>query len=289
VSDNGAGLAALLAIAMAIKSSAGADLWDRLLLVANVGEEGEGNLCGIRHLCKQPDLMRQISSFVVLDGAATDHITTQALGSRRFELVFTGAGGHSWSDFGIGNPVHALSRAIAQFVDNRPVDPRAVPKVAVNVGIIEGGASVNAIPAVARAKVDIRSESNDKIDQLVSALHTAVVRAEEVENSRAAGAKVSAKMREIGSRPAASLGSDAPIVNTIRAVDAYLGIRSRLDCASTDANIPLSMGIPAVCIGAGGHGGGAHTLSEWYRPDGRDLGLKRVLLTLALLLNESAA
>jgi tripeptide aminopeptidase len=225
----------------------------------------------------------------VLDGAATDHITTQALGSRRFELVFTGAGGHSWSDFGIGNPVHALSRAIAQFVDNRPVDPRAVPKVAVNVGIIEGGASVNAIPAVARAKVDIRSESNDKIDQLVSALHTAVVRAEEVENSRAAGAKVSAKMREIGSRPAASLGSDAPIVNTIRAVDAYLGIRSRLDCASTDANIPLSMGIPAVCIGAGGHGGGAHTLSEWYRPDGRDLGLKRVLLTLALLLNESAA
>jgi tripeptide aminopeptidase len=289
VSDNGAGLAALLAVAMAIKSSASADLWDRLLLVANVGEEGEGNLCGIRHLCKQPDLMRQISSFVVLDGAATDHITTQALGSRRFELVFTGAGGHSWSDFGIGNPVHALSRAIAQFVDNRPVDPRAVPKVAVNVGIIEGGASVNAIPAVARAKVDIRSESNDKIDQLVSALHTAVVRAEEVENSRAAGAKVSAKMREIGSRPAASLGSDAPIVNTIRAVDAYLGIRSRLDCASTDANIPLSMGIPAVCIGAGGHGGGAHTLSEWYRPDGRDLGLKRVLLTLALLLNESAA
>jgi acetylornithine deacetylase/succinyl-diaminopimelate desuccinylase-like protein len=157
----------------------------------------------------------------------------------------------------------------------------------VNVGIIEGGASVNAIPAMARAKVDIRSESNDKIEQLVAALYAAVTRAEDIENSRAAGAKVSARIREIGSRPAARLPNDAPIISRIRAVDAHLGIRSRLDCASTDANIPLSMGIPAVCIGAGGQGGGAHTTGEWYRPDGRDLGLKRVLLTLALLLDDS--
>jgi tripeptide aminopeptidase len=286
VSDNGAGLAALLAVAKAIKTTGQAEIWSRLLLVANVGEEGEGNLCGIRHICRQPHLMQRISAFVVLDGAATDHITTQALGSRRFELTFTGAGGHSWSDFGIGNPVHALSRAIAQFVDNRPIDPRANPRVSVNVGIIEGGASVNAIPAMARAKVDIRSESNDKIEQLVVSLQAAVTRAEDIENARAAGARVSAKIREIGSRPAAKLSSDAPIVNRIRSVDAHLGIRSRLDCASTDANIPLSMGIPAVCIGAGGQGGGAHTTGEWYRSDGRDFGLKRVLLTLALLLDD---
>lgn len=286
VSDNGAGLAALLAVARAIRTSPSCDLWRRLLLIANVGEEGEGNLCGIRHLCKQADLIQVISAFVVLDGAATDHITTQALGSRRFELSFSGPGGHSWSDFGIGNPVHALSRAVAQFVDNRPIDPRANPKVSVNVGIIEGGASVNAIPAIARAKVDIRSESNEKIEQLVSALHAAVTRAEDIENARAAGAKVTGKIREIGSRPAARLPNEAPIVTTLRAVDAHLGIRSRLDCASTDANIPLSMGIPAVCIGAGGQGGGAHTTSEWYCPDGRDLGLKRVLLSLALLLDD---
>jgi tripeptide aminopeptidase len=288
VSDNGAGLAALLAVAKAIKSiPAAPDNWNRLLLVANVGEEGEGNLCGIRHLCRQTELIQRISAFLVLDGAATDHITTQALGSRRFELVFAGMGGHSWSDFGIGNPVHALSRAIAYFVDHRPVDPRSTPRVSVNVGIIEGGASVNAIPAGARAKVDIRSESNEKIEQLVAALQNAVVRAEEAENARATGAKITARVREIGSRPAARLPNDAPIVARVRAVDAHLGIRSRLDCASTDANIPLSMGIPAVCIGAGGQGGGAHTTAEWYRSDGRDLGLKRVLLTLALLLEDS--
>jgi tripeptide aminopeptidase len=290
VSDNGAGLAALLAVAKAVKSSAdSADIWSRLLLVANVGEEGEGNLSGIRHLCSQPEMIQQIAAFLVLDGAATDHITTHALGSRRFEIQFAGAGGHSWSDFGIANPVHALSRAISLFVDQRPIDPRSTPKVSVNVGLIEGGASINAIPASARAKIDIRSESNEKIEQLVGVLQNAVARAEEVENSRSIGAKVTAKVREIGSRPAARLPNDAPIVARIRSVDAHLGIRSRLDCASTDANIPLSMGIPAVCIGAGGHGGGAHTAGEWYRSDGRDLGLKRVLLTLALLLQDSAA
>jgi len=288
VSDNGAGLAALLAVAKAIQSTnRSADIWNRLLLVANVGEEGEGNLSGIRHLCSQPELIRRICAFLVLDGAATDHITTHGLGSRRFEIVFSGSGGHSWSDFGIANPVHALSRAISLFVDQRPVDPRSTPKVSVNVGIIEGGASINAIPASARAKVDIRSESNDKIEQLVTVLQNAVARAEDVENSRATGAKVTAKVREIGRRPAAQLANDAPIVARIRSVDAHLGIRSRLDCASTDANIPLSMGIPAVCIGAGGQGGGAHTTGEWYRSDGRDLGLKRVLLTLALLIQDS--
>jgi tripeptide aminopeptidase len=289
VSDNGAGLAALLAIAKAIKSTPDHVLWDRLLLIANVGEEGEGNLCGMRQICRPPAPPGGIGAFIVLDGAATDHITTQALGSRRYEVMFTGAGGHSWSDFGIGNPVHALSRAIASFIDHRPVDPAATPKVAVNVGIIEGGAGVNAIAASARAKVDIRSESNEKMEQLVTALQNAVARAEDVENSRAAGAKVTARVKEIGSRPAARLPHDAPILARVRAVDAHLGIRSRIDCASTDANIPLSMGIPAICIGAGGQGGGAHTTSEWYRSDGRDLGLKRVLLTAALLLQDGAA
>ena len=292
VSDNGAGLAALLALAKAVQSlpvTVKLETWGRLLLVANVGEEGEGNLAGIRHICGQPDLVRSIAAFLVLDGAATDHITCQALGSRRFEVTFTGSGGHSWSDFGIGNPVHALNRAMAAFIDARPLDPRSVPKVAVNVGIIEGGSSVNSIPASARAKVDIRSENNEKIDELVAALHHAVSRAEETENGRALGPKVTVKIREIGSRPAAKLASDAPLLRFLRAVDAHLGIRARLDCASTDANIPLSMGIPAVSIGAGGQGGGAHTSAEWYSPAGRDLGLKRVLLTAALLLRDSAA
>ena len=112
-------------------------------------------------------------------------------------------------------------------------------------------------------------------------------RARELENQRATGGKVTSKLKEIGSRPAATLPDDAPILQYVRAVDAHLGVRSHLDCSSTDANIPLSLGIPAISSGAGGMGGGAHTTQEWFRPEGRDLGLKRIFLTLLLLLRNS--
>ncbi len=286
VSDNGAGLAALLAVARNWKSCPKPPgLASGLALVANVGEEGEGNLLGMRHLCKQAPLGRKIDSFVVVDGAGIDHITTHALGSRRFEISFTGAGGHSWSDFGVGNPIHALCRAVALFSDT-PLDGRL--KSAINVGIIEGGSSVNAIPQMARAKVDIRSESNPRIDELVAALQTAVDRARDVENQRATGGKIAGKLKEIGARPAAALADDAPILQYVREVDAHLGIRAHTDTSSTDANIPLSMGIPAVALGGGGVGGGAHTTQEWFRPDGRDLALKRILLVLLLLMRNGA-
>jgi acetylornithine deacetylase/succinyl-diaminopimelate desuccinylase-like protein len=285
-SDNGAGLAALLAVARVWKSyGAGAELPSGLLLVANVGEEGEGNLLGIRHLFKQSPLAKKIRAFVVVDGANTDHITNRALGSRRFEVSFSGPGGHSWSDYGVGNPIHALCRAVALFAETRL---EGAPKSAVNVGLIEGGASVNAIAQAARAKVDVRSESNEKMEELVKTLSAAVDRARDMENQRASGGKVTAKLREIGSRPAALLPDDAAILQYVRAVDAHLGIRSHLDCSSTDANIPLSLGIPAIAIGGGGAGGGAHTSQEWYRPEGRDLGLKRIFLTLLLLLRDQA-
>ena len=284
VSDNGAGLAALLAVARAWKNCQKTlDLHSNLLLVANVCEEGEGNLNGMRHLCKQTPLARQIGAFVVVDGANTDHITTRALGSRRFEILFTGPGGHSWSDFGLGNPVHALCRAVALFSETRL---EGAPKSAINVGLIEGGSSVNAIAQTARAKVDIRSESNEKMDELVDILSGAVDRARDLENQRATAGKVGAKLKEIGSHPAAALPDGATILQYIRTVDAHLGIRSHLDCSSTDANIPLSMGIPALAIGAGGVGGGAHTTQEWFRPEGRDLGLKRILLLLLLLMRD---
>jgi acetylornithine deacetylase/succinyl-diaminopimelate desuccinylase-like protein len=284
VSDNGAGLAALLAVARAWKNCPRpTDLSANLLLVANVGEEGEGNLLGMRHLAKQ-SLARKIQAFLVLDGANTDHITSRALGSRRFEIAFTGPGGHSWSDYGVGNPLHALCRAVALFAEAR-LD--GAPKSAVNVGLIEGGSSVNAIPQMARAKVDIRSETNEKMDELVDLLSGAVDRARELENQRATGGKVAAKLKEIGARPAAALPDNAPILQCVRAVDAHLGIRSHLDCSSTDANIPMSLGIPAIAIGGGGAGGGVHTTQEWYRPEGRDLGLKRIFLTLLLLMRDS--
>jgi tripeptide aminopeptidase len=287
VSDNGAGLAALLAIARVWSICKDMpDLPLGLLLVANVGEEGEGNLRGMRHLCQDSRLARRVDSFVVVDGANTDHITTRGLGSRRFEITFTGTGGHSWSDYGVGNPLHALCRAVALFSETRL---EGAPKSAFNVGLIEGGSSVNAIPQSARAKVDIRSESNHKLDELVDLLSAAVDRARDAENQRASGGKVSAKLREIGSRPAAALPDNAAILQYVRAVDAHLGVRSHLDTSSTDANIPLSLGIPALAIGAGGLGGGAHTTQEWFRPEGRDLGLKRIFLILLLLMRHPAA
>jgi acetylornithine deacetylase/succinyl-diaminopimelate desuccinylase-like protein len=237
----------------------------------------------MRHLCKQSAIGKRIEAFLVIDGADTGHITTRALGSRRFEVAFTGPGGHSWSDYGVGNPLHALCRAVGLFTETRI---QGSPKSAVNVGLIEGGSGVNAIAQSARAKVDIRSESNRKVDELVESLESAVERAKEFENQRATAGKVTARVKEIGSRPAAELPESARILQYLRAVDAHLGIRSHLDTSSTDANIPLSLGIPTVAIGGGGAGGGAHTTQEWYRPEGRDLGLKRILLTLLLLMGD---
>lgn len=280
VSDNGAGLAALLAVAAALKAcGTRPDL--PMVLVANVGEEGEGNLSGMRYLCRSP-LASRIRSFLILDGPSTEHITWQALASRRFDVSFSGPGGHSWSDYGIGNPVHALSRAITLFTD-KSQNGTSSPRSSFNFGVVEGGSSINSIPSQARAKVDIRSESAARINELASFLTACVEKALEIENDRASGGKVSAKVKEIGSRPGGQLADDAYILTVMRAVDQHLAIRSRLDCASTDANIPLSLGLSAVSIGAGGQGGGAHTSSEWFHPEGREFGLRRILLAIHLL------
>lgn len=286
VSDNGAGLTALLAIARAINSSpARAEDFRNLIFVANVGEEGEGNLSGMRYLCRQSNTGSRIHAFVILDGPNLEHITSQALASRRFDVTISGPGGHSWSDYGFANPVHALARAIASFTDHRlPIN--SSPRSSYNFGIIEGGSSINSIPTQAHTKVDIRSESPARLDEIAALLTSTVERALEMENDRATGAKVTAKIKEIGSRPGGRLRDDAYILQAVRGVDSYLGIRSHLDCASTDANVPLSMGLAAISIGAGGHGGGAHTPQEWFHPEGRELGLKRILLTLSLLLRD---
>ncbi len=284
VSDNGAGLCALLAVAGALRASAQATQLP-LMLVANVGEEGEGNLSGMRYLCKQSPLATRIQSFLILDGPSTDHITWQALASRRFDVTVSGPGGHSWSDYGIGNPVHAISRAITLFTD-KGQNGLSSPRSSFNFGIVEGGSSINSIPSSARTKVDIRSESPTRINELATFLTTCVEKALEIENDRATNGKVSGKIKEIGSRPGGQLPDNAYLLRVLRAVDSHLGIRSRLDCASTDANIPLSIGMPAVSIGTGGQGGGAHSAAEWFHPDGREFGLRRILLALYLLARE---
>lgn len=281
VSDNGAGLAALLALAGAW--SAAPPFGNGVaapVLIANVGEEGEGNLSGMRYLCRAANATRP-RMFLVLDGPGTEHITCRALGSRRFEVVVSGPGGHSWSDHGAGNPVHAISRAITAFTDSVPETNEG--RASFNFGLVCGGSSINSIPSEARAKVDLRAENPSQIERMSGLLERAVNTAIEVENARATRGRVSAKIREIGSRPGGALAENAPILEAVRAVDAFLGIRSSLDCSSTDANIPLSLGLPAISIGAGGQGGGAHTLAEWFHPEGREVGLRRIVLTLCLL------
>lgn len=288
VSDNGAGLAGLLALAGAIQASPPmTDLQRGALLLANVCEEGEGNLNGMRHFCEDSPLAAKAGAFLVLDGPAIDHITSTALESRRYEISFSGPGGHSWSDFGMANPVHALGRAIAYFLEQQAAFAAAGAGYSYNFGWIEGGTGVNSIPTLARSKVDLRSETSEGMEGLYRLLTTAVERGAAAENEQAVAGRVSARVRPIGLRPGGRLPEGSALLRFLRAVDAHLGIRAKLDCASTDANIPLPKGFQAVSIGAGGAGGGAHTPSEWYHPRGRDLGLKRIFLTLCLLLRDS--
>jgi di/tripeptidase len=251
-----------------------------VLLIGNVGEEGEGDLRGMRHIFQQPQWSQSIASLVALDGAGTDTIIAEALGSRRYELTVSGQGGHSWSDFGLPNPIVAIARIIERFA--RTSVP-ASPKTTYNVGTIRGGTSVNSIPESATIRVDTRSASVIELDRLERALHDAVDEIMPQMKGRKRQEALAAEVRVIGNRPAADLSSEAHLLKVVRAVDGQLNNQARIQRASTDANIPLSLGREAIAIGAGGSGGGAHTLSEWYDPAGRDLGLKRILLlTLAL-------
>jgi tripeptide aminopeptidase len=277
ISDNGAGLVALIALARAIRE-ARIKPQRTILFVADVGEEGEGNLRGMRAVVDA--YKSRLRAVIVLDGSATDHVTTKALASRRLEAVITGPGGHSWSDFGMANPINALVRASVRFINTKVP---AMPRTTFNLGQIEGGTSVNSIPFEAKLKVDIRSESEDELARLESALRECVnagVR-DEMESSRdRSKGKLEWKVEPLGSRPGGELSPDSPLLAALRAADDYVGNQSHAERSSTDANIPLSQGIDAISIGAGGNGGGAHSLQEWYEPAGREMGLKRALLTL---------
>jgi tripeptide aminopeptidase len=280
ISDNGAGLAAVWALAAVIKDC-GLRMTRPVVLMGNVGEEGDGNLRGMRHLFAQERWRDGISALLVVDGAGVDSIVAEALGSRRFEVTISGPGGHSWSDFGVPNPIVALARAI-DLISELPLP--STPKTTINVGTIEGGTSVNTIPETASMRVDVRSSDPSELDRLERALHDCVSHAvTDTQAPRSVHKHLKFEIRVVGDRPAAELRLDAPILHAVRAADAQLGIKSRIHRASTDANIPLSLGIDALAIGAGGSGGGAHTLHEWFEPLGRDTGLKRILLATLVL------
>jgi acetylornithine deacetylase/succinyl-diaminopimelate desuccinylase-like protein len=288
ISDNAAGLAAIAALARALSVS-GVHTKKTIVLVGDVGEEGEGNLRGVRAL--MDEYGSRLADVIAVDGPSTDYITTQGIASRRFEVTVTGPGGHSWSDFGEPNPITALSRGIVRF---SAIHLPASPRSSFNFGVIEGGTSVNSIPARAWVKVDLRSEDETELARLDKSLRDAIVAGvnEELSSSRARSGDDYAQLdrsalhvdfRSLGTRPAGALPKDSPLLATMRSVDSYLGNRSRLERSSTDANIPLSLGIPAIAVGGGGRGGGSHTQEEWYDPAGRDLGLKRLYLAAIAL------
>jgi len=279
ISDNGAGLGALVGLARAL-AECKVSTAKTIVLAGDVGEEGEGNLRGIHALVEAYG--SRLAAVIALDGPSADHITTQGIASRRIEVSITGTGGHSWSDFGTPNPITAISRGIVRFSSIAiPADPRST----FNFGFIEGGTSVNSVPSHAAVKADLRSEDERESARLEAVLRDTMQRGlnDEISSSRAAPDALQLNFRSLGTRPAGKLPDDSPLLATIRGVDRYLGNFSRLEKSSTDANLPLSLGIAAVAIGGGGKGGGSHTPEEWYDPAGRELGLKRLFLTITSL------
>ncbi|MFZ0335894.1 MAG: M20/M25/M40 family metallo-hydrolase [Candidatus Acidiferrales bacterium] len=275
ISDDGTGLATIAGLARAM-DQAKLKTEATVVFCADVGEEGEGNLRGIRELLNT--YKDRIRAVIAIDGAATDYVTTVALGSRRLEVSIEGPGGHSWSDFGMPNPITALARGIVEF-SRTPIPEE--PRSTFNFGVISGGNSVNSIPTQADVKVDLRSEDEGELGRLESELRKAFADAVGAEMAAASeGSPLTLKINVIGVRPVGKLADDSPLLTAIENADRYLGNRSRLERSSTDANLPLSLGIPAIAIGGGGEGGGAHSLNEWYDPAERELGLKRALLTI---------
>ncbi len=282
--DNAAGVTGLLAIAAALLD-ASITLPCPVLFIGNVGEEGEGDLRGMRYLYQRSPWHDRIAAHIVLDGAGHEVAVTEALGSRRFLATITGPGGHSWTDAGSPNPIAILSRAIAAL--EQPRESRTT----LNVGTIEGGSSVNAIPEQASARFDLRSTSSEELVCLEVELHRAIedavlsANAAAAEIRKRANAQAAFTIERIGDRPAGRLEAavnGTMLYDDLLAVDRHLGIRTEPRIASTDANIPLSLGIAAISIGAGGDGGGIHTRNEWYDATQRELALKRILLLLML-------
>jgi acetylornithine deacetylase/succinyl-diaminopimelate desuccinylase-like protein len=280
IGDDCRGLAVLLAVARGLRDTTIATTGD-IVFVGTVGEEGPGNLRGVRHLFERQSAGR-VDYFISVDGTGLG-LTSRAVGSHRYRVTIKGPGGHSYGDFGMPNPIHALGRAIAAIGD---FTVPAAPRTTFSVGIITGGTSVNSIAMNGAMDVDLRSESQVALDSLDAALRRAVAGAVEAEHARwpRSAARLTAEWAEIGKRPAGAQPDSAPIVRTALASAQALGFAPRTSASSTDANIPMSLRIPAITMDGGGRGDGAHSLGEWY-DDGEDgwKGPQWVLLTVVAL------
>lgn len=278
IGDDTRGLVVLLVIAEAL-DRAGVRTDDDILFVGSVGEEGLGDLRGVRHLLGPAG--RRIDQFIAIDGGSDETVVNQALGSRRYRVTVNGPGGHSWGDFGLGNPAHALARAVDYFTRAASAVIGVGMSASYNVGRIGGGTSVNAVPGESWAEVDLRSTSAAQLDRLDAALHSSVARAVDEHNrARHRGAPLDVRTELIGDRPSGVVEPRTPLVRRALAATRFFGLRPRLSAASTDANLAISMGIPAVTLGRGGVGGGAHSLNEWWSPRDAHIATQRALLLL---------
>lgn len=285
--DNGAGVVCLLALAAALQHANITPECD-LIFAGNVGEEGDGDLRGTRFLYQQPEFTERIDAHLVIDGAGHEVAVTEALGSNRYLVTLRGPGGHSWANADHPNPIVVLSQAIARL---SAVELSSSPRTTMNVGTIEGGTATNVIPSHASARFDFRSTAPEHLIGLEVELHRAiedaVLAANKGKHAGKHGDVLVYAIEKIGSRPAGVLPHESTLYQLLRAVDRHFNIRTETRTASTDANIPLSLGVPALSIGAGGTGGGIHTPQEWYDARHRESGLRRALLLMLAIATDS--
>jgi tripeptide aminopeptidase len=281
IGDDTRGLALLLALIRAMDAAKIRTASD-IVFVGNVGEEGEGDLRGIKYLLQKGSYKGRVTQVIAIDGTDTNGITNGGVGSRRYRVAFKGPGGHSYGAFGLVNPAFAMGDAIARF--SRLQVP-AKPKTTFNVGAVRGGTSVNSIPSEVSMDVDMRSESCAELKKLDTAFLGVVRGAVEAENSTRSTKEgsVTADPKLIGERPCGETSASAPIVRTAEAVVRAFGMTPSLSVGSTDANIPMSLGIPAITIGRGGPGGRQHSPDEWTDVDPTS-NVRNVQMALAIVL-----
>src|SRR4051812_13696821 len=278
IGDDSRGLAALLSLVKAMNENGIATVGD-IMVVGTVGEEELGNLRGVKALFRDHS---DIDGFISIDGLGISRVVNQATGSHRYEMTFKGPGGHSFQEFGLPSAIHAMGRAIAKISE---LQPPSDPKTTFTVGTVSGGTSVNAIAAEAKMAVDMRSNSTDELLKLEARLLDLVKQAVVEENARWNTDKMTVEIRLIGDRPAGIVAMDSPIVQaTQRAVAAIArGPLATFAGSSTDSNIAMSLGIPAVTIGGGGDGGNWHSRNEWYKPVDAWMGPQNAFLTALML------
>lgn len=277
IGDDTRGLAALLSVIEAINKS-GLQTTGDIIFAGNVGEEGRGDLRGIKAIFRD---FPEIDGFVSIDGVRLRRITTGGTGSRRFEFQFTGPGGHSFGAFGMASAIHAMGRAIAKISDfQTPADP----KTTFTVGTVGGGTSVNSIAADAVFAIDMRSNDREQLALLENRAKEAALQAVAEENARWSSGEISVEFNLIGDRPVGRTPGDAAIVQVAALAFDATGIDlEELSTSSTDSNVPMSLGIPAITIAGGGNGGGAHSPEEWFMPADSWVGPQTAfLITLAL-------